>query len=81
MALNRPIVGMEAAPDGSGYRLVATDGGIFSFHLPFEGSTGAMPLNQPIVGMAAEGATGYFLVARDGGLFDFGGAGFFGSGA
>ena len=26
MALNRPIVGMAATPDGRGYRLVAADG-------------------------------------------------------
>jgi hypothetical protein len=72
---------MEAGPSGSGYRLVAADGGIFSFNLPFEGSVGGTPLNQPIVAMAAEGTTDYWLVARDGGIFTFGGAGFYGSGA
>jgi ribosomal protein L24E len=70
---------MEAAPDGSGYRFVASDGGIFSFHLPFEGSEGSVRLNQPVVGMAAQGNTGYWMVAKDGGIFTFGGAGFFGS--
>ena len=30
-ALNQPIVGMAATPDGSGYWLVASDGGVFSF--------------------------------------------------
>ena len=29
--LNRPIVGMAATPDGKGYWLVASDGGIFAF--------------------------------------------------
>ncbi|MGH9083483.1 MAG: hypothetical protein ACRDWN_09075, partial [Acidimicrobiales bacterium] len=29
--LNQPIVGMAAAPDGHGYWLVASDGGIFAF--------------------------------------------------
>ena len=29
--LNTPIVGMAATPDGGGYWLVASDGGIFSF--------------------------------------------------
>ena len=39
--LNKPIVGMAATPDGRGYWLVATDGGIFSFgDAPFYGSTG-----------------------------------------
>ena len=35
--LNQPIVGMAATPDGQGYWLVASDGGIFSLrrrHLP-----------------------------------------------
>ncbi|MGH9080917.1 MAG: hypothetical protein ACRDYE_12750 [Acidimicrobiales bacterium] len=29
--LNQPIVGMASTPDGGGYWLVASDGGIFSF--------------------------------------------------
>jgi hypothetical protein len=45
---------MAATPDGQGYWLVATDGGIFAFGDPgFFGSTGALHLNQPIVAMAA----------------------------
>ncbi|HUP70000.1 MAG TPA: hypothetical protein VM142_09330, partial [Acidimicrobiales bacterium] len=70
-----------ATPDGEGYWLVASDGGIFAFgSARFFGSTGGGPLNQPIVGMAAapDGA-GYWLVARDGGIFAFGSARFFGS--
>jgi hypothetical protein len=56
MSLNKPIVGMEATPDGRGYWLVASDGGIFSFgDAAFFGSTGAMSLNKPIVGMEAVG--------------------------
>jgi hypothetical protein len=54
MTLNKPIVGMTATPDGHGYWLVASDGGIFAFgDAAFFGSTGAMTLNKPIVGMAA----------------------------
>jgi hypothetical protein len=50
LPLNRPIVGMAATPDGGGYWLVASDGGIFTFgNAQFMGSTGALPLNQPIV--------------------------------
>ncbi|MEO7837247.1 MAG: VCBS repeat-containing protein [Acidimicrobiales bacterium] len=66
----------------SGYWLVASDGGIFSFGVqaPFFGSTGNIRLNQPIVGMAATpSGRGYWLVASDGGIFSFGDAGFFGS--
>ncbi|MHB1913032.1 MAG: hypothetical protein ACYCTI_13395 [Acidimicrobiales bacterium] len=41
------------SPDGAGYWLVASDGGIFSYgDAPFPGSTGAIRLAQPIVGMA-----------------------------
>ena len=39
--LNQPIVGMAATPDGGGYWLVASDGGIFTFgDAAFYGSTG-----------------------------------------
>ena len=45
---------MAATPDGKGYWLVASDGGIFAFgDAAFYGSTGALTLNKPIVGMAA----------------------------
>ena len=64
-----------------GYRLVASDGGIFAFgDAGFFGSTGAVVLAKPIVGMAATpSGAGYWLVASDGGIFAFGDAGFFGS--
>ena len=49
--------------------MVATDGGIFSYgRARFLGSTGAIRLNQPIVGMAATPTgDGYWMVATDGG--------------
>ncbi len=65
----------------SAYWLVASDGGIFSFGgAGFYGSTGALSLNKPVVGMAgtADGG-GYWLDASDGGIFAFGDAGFYGS--
>jgi hypothetical protein len=64
----------------TGYWLVGTDGGIFSFgDNSFFGGTGGMHLNAPIVGMAATpDGNGYWLVASDGGIFAFGDAGFFG---
>jgi hypothetical protein len=60
---------------------VASDGGIFSFgDARFDGSTGGIHLNQPVVGMAATpGGRGYWLVASDGGIFSFGDARFYGS--
>jgi hypothetical protein len=81
LRLSQPIVGMAATPDGQGYWLVASDGGIFTFgDARFYGSTGAIHLNQPIVGMAATSdGQGYWLVASDGGIFTFGDAPFKGT--
>ena len=64
-----------------GYRLVASDGGIFAFgNQQFCGSTGGIVLNRPIVSMArtANGG-GYWMLASDGGIFNFGNARFYGS--
>ncbi len=70
-----------AEPAPKGYWMVASDGGIFAYGgAKFFGSTGAIKLNMPIVGMAATpSGNGYWLVASDGGIFAFGDAGFFGS--
>jgi hypothetical protein len=44
---------MAADATGNGYWLVASDGGIFAFgDASFEGSTGGLRLNRPVVGMA-----------------------------
>ena len=79
--LAQPIVGMTATPDGNGYWLVASDGGIFSYgDATFYGSTGAIHLNKPVVGMASTtDGHGYWLVASDGGIFSYGNAQFYGS--
>jgi hypothetical protein len=60
---------------------VGTDGGIFAYgDATFCGSTGAIPLNKPIVGMTTTPfGKGYWMVASDGGIFSFGDAQFFGS--
>src|SRR3546814_8857054 len=81
MKLNQPIVGMAPTPTGSGYWLVAADGGIFTFgDARFYGSTGAIRLDRPVVGMAVTPTgDGYWLVAADGGIFTFGDARFRGS--
>ncbi len=66
---------------GSGYWQVASDGGVFNYgSANFYGSTGAMTLNAPVVGMAAtQDQGGYWLVASDGGIFSYGDATFWGS--
>ena len=79
--LNEPIVGMATTPDGGGYWMTGSDGGVFANgDAGFYGSTGSLHLNKPVVGMAATpDGRGYWLVASDGGIFAFGDAGFYGS--
>ena len=77
----RPVPGDQYTYTQTGYWLVASDGGIFTFgHTSFYGSTGALRLNRPVVGMATTSDDrGYWLVAADGGIFAFGDAAFYGS--
>ena len=77
----RLAAGDEDVPGPHGYRLVATDGGVFTFgESTFEGSTGGIEINRPIVDLATtEDRRGYWLTASDGGVFAFGGAPFLGS--
>ncbi|HLH29380.1 MAG TPA: hypothetical protein VKW77_10710, partial [Acidimicrobiales bacterium] len=58
-----------------------SDGGIFAYgDAAFYGSTGALRLNRPVVGMAPTlSGRGYWLVAADGGIFAYGDAAFYGS--
>ena len=72
---------MSGTPDGNGYWLVASDGGVFTYgDATFEGSHGGSHLNAPIVAMASTGdGNGYWLVASDGGVFTYGDATFEGS--
>ena len=66
-----PSAGMTGA---NGYRMVAADGGIFTFgDRMFHGSTGSLVLNKPIVGGATDISDydGYWIVASDGGVFTF----------
>jgi hypothetical protein len=91
--LQRPVVGMTPTGSRSGYWLVASDGGIFSFGnanyfgsipglgiAPAGASGTAKKLNAPVVGMVPSADDGgYFMVASDGGVFAFGDAKFEGS--
>ncbi|HLI73905.1 MAG TPA: glycoside hydrolase family 43 protein [Acidimicrobiales bacterium] len=73
-----PVIGAGEAPEG--YRMVAADGGVFSFgSASFAGSMGGRPLAAPVVASATDAGTGgYWEVGADGGVFSFG-APFFGS--
>src|SRR5205814_8016023 len=76
-----PPARAAAASEPPGYWVVGSDGGIFAYgSAAFRGSTGAIRLNKPIVGMApTPSGGGYWLVASDGGIFAFGDAAFRGS--
>ena len=70
-----PVHVRTASVGANGYRMVAADGGIFTFgDRRFHGSTGDLVLNKPIVGGATDISDydGYWIVASDGGVFTFG---------
>ncbi len=72
------VLSLVPDPDGSGYWLVASDGGIFAFDAPFRGSMGDRRLNRPVTGMVPFG-NGYLMVSADGGIFNFSDRPFVGS--
>ena len=84
VALSVPLgQGVASADNPCGYWLVGSDGGIFTFgQAVFQGSTGSLVLQRPIVGISTvsstQGDSPYWLVASDGGVFAFG-TGFYGS--
>ncbi|MDA8027035.1 MAG: hypothetical protein M0T78_10950, partial [Actinomycetota bacterium] len=75
MKLNKPIVGMASTPDGKGYWLVASDGGIFTFgDATYQGSMPGAGFTGNAISMAALPNGGYFILTSDGHLYSFGGA-------
>jgi hypothetical protein len=69
--------GITASVGRTGYRFVASDGGLFNFGpgAPSLGSLGATALNAPIVGMGVMPAgDGYYMVDANGAVFPFGSA-------
>jgi hypothetical protein len=53
LPFNEPMVGIALTRAGCGEWLTASDGGVFTFGAPFYGSTGALRLVRPIVGIAS----------------------------
>ena len=76
--LNQAVRSLVPDPDGDGYWLVASDGGVFAFDATFRGSMGAVVLARPVVGMVTYG-DGYLMVGSDGGIFNFSSQPFAGS--
>ena len=61
MHLNEPIVAMASTPDGGGYWLVASDGGVFRFgDAVFHGSAVGTHLDGPIVAITTTWNRGRF---------------------
>jgi CHAP domain len=79
------MVTMAADPASTvaseGFWLASADGGVYpEGSAPNLGGVSNLPLNAPIVGMAAmPNGKGYWLTAVDGGVFSFGDAQFYGS--
>jgi hypothetical protein len=77
-----PVPSPAPAPGGpTGYTMVASDGGIFTFGTDkFYGSTGGWSLSSPVVAMAltADGK-GYWLTTALGQIYNFGDAAYYGS--
>jgi hypothetical protein len=65
------VVALVAAASGTGYYLVASDGGVFDYGAaPFYGSAADLALSVPIVGGAVNWSSGgYWLVEANGGIF------------
>lgn len=75
VTVSRPPVKILPNPLGDGYWVVTDDGGVFSFGVPFFGSTGGTVLSAPIVDAAVmTDGQGYYLLGGDGGIFAFGSA-------
>lgn len=74
---DRPMSGIMNV-SGTGYRLVGSDGGVYSFGAPDTATLLGTWLNGRIVGSATNGSS-VWLAGSDGGVFTVGGAGFYGS--
>ena len=70
-----PTVAIAASPDGKGYWLLARDGGVFSFGVPFHGSVAdRQPYERAVSLEATSSGAGYYVAGGDGAVFAFGDA-------
>ena len=80
--LAAPIVGMVPSPDGGGYFMVASDGGVFAFgDANFAGSCPGIGgcSGAAVAVMPDASGNGYWLVTATGNVYDFGDAANFGA--
>ncbi|HLN17401.1 MAG TPA: N-acetylmuramoyl-L-alanine amidase [Acidimicrobiales bacterium] len=73
-------VGIATDRVTGGYWIATSDGSVFAFDAPSDGSLTGRTLSAPVVAIAATNdGGGYWLAAADGGVFAFGDAGYAGS--
>jgi hypothetical protein len=80
--LNAPIVGIVPSQSGTGYFMVASDGGVFAFNAPFAGSCPGLAggCSGAAVGVVPDhSGNGYWLVTATGHVYAFGDAQNFGA--
>lgn len=80
-SLNAPIVAMVASPTGSGYLMVASDGGVFAFgDAHYRGSCPQIHgCSGPVVAVVPDaGERGYWIVTATGHVYAFGNAAYLG---
>jgi hypothetical protein len=77
----RVATSAAATSSGPGYRMVASDGGVFAFGAAgFFGAVNGSCLQAPVVGMApTPTGGGYWMASADGGVFALGDAPFLGA--
>ena len=80
-SLNAPIVGMVPSATGSGYFMVASDGGVFAFgDAHFAGSCPGIAgcSGAAVAVMPDASGNGYWLVTKTGNVYTFGDAPYYG---
>ena len=80
-ALSAPIVGIVPTPDGGGYLMVGSDGGVFAFgNATYSGSCPAVGgcLGQAVAVLPDATGNGYWVVTDQGYVYAFGDAPYFG---
>ena len=70
-SLDRPIIDTIRGTNAGTYAMVATDGGVFTFGVPYTGSLGGT-VRRDIVSAVSDGADGYGIIDDDGTLAWYG---------
>ena len=79
-SLVAPVVGMVPSVDGSGYFMVASDGGVFALNAHFAGSCYSIGgcAGAAVAVVPDTTGNGYWVVTKTGNVYGFGDAGYYG---